>query len=85
MRVTLRTDQGDIRHRPDRGLAPCTVQSFLFLLHKKYFDGTDCHRLTAYQTPPAALSVLQCGDPLGTGWGDPGYSFIDELGLGQGP
>lgn len=23
--------------------------------------------------------MLQCGDPLGTGWGDPGYAFKDEL------
>lgn len=83
MRVTLRTNQGDIRLELDRALAPCTVQSFLFLLHQKYFDGTSCHRLTAYQTPPAALSVLQCGDPLGTGWGDPGYSFADELASAQ--
>ena len=63
----------------DRALAPCTVQNFAFLTHRKYFDDTICHRLTAYRTPPAALSVLQCGDPLGSGWGDPGYSFKDEL------
>ncbi|GAB3755413.1 peptidylprolyl isomerase [Microlunatus parietis] len=79
IRVTLRTEHGDVRLELDRSLAPCTVQSFLFLLHQKYFDQTSCHRLTAYHTPPAALSVLQCGDPLGTGWGDPGYSFADEL------
>ena len=77
--VTLRTNHGDIPLVLDRDLAPCTVQSFLFLTHRKYFDDTACHRLTAYQTPPYALSVLQCGDPLGTGWGDPGYSFKDEL------
>jgi peptidyl-prolyl cis-trans isomerase B (cyclophilin B) len=73
--VTLRTNHGDIPLELDRALAPCTVQSFAFLVHQKYFDDTDCHRLTAYQTPPFALSVLQCGDPLGTGWGDPGYAF----------
>ncbi|MGD7789669.1 peptidylprolyl isomerase [Propionibacteriaceae bacterium Y1700] len=78
-KVTLETSQGDIPIVLERALAPCTVQSFLHLVRKNYFDGTDCHRLTAYQTPPAALSVLQCGDPLGTGWGDPGYSFADEL------
>ena len=81
--VTLRTNHGDIPLVLDRALAPCTVQSFLFLTHQKYFDGTSCHRLTAYQTPPFALSVLQCGDPLGTGWGDPGYSFTDELASAQ--
>jgi peptidyl-prolyl cis-trans isomerase B (cyclophilin B) len=79
VRITLRTNHGDIPIVLDRALAPCTVQSFTFLTRRKYFDATDCHRLTAYHTPPAALSVLQCGDPLGTGWGDPGYSFGDEL------
>ena len=77
--VTLQTNRGDIPLVLDRALAPCTVQNFVFLTHRKYFDDTTCHRLTAYQTPPFALSVLQCGDPLGSGWGDPGYSFKDEL------
>ncbi|MDT0212830.1 peptidylprolyl isomerase [Rothia sp. ARF10] len=75
----LRTSQGDIPVVLERAKAPCTVLSFEFLTRKKYFDRTDCHRLTAYTTPPAALSVLQCGDPLGSGWGDPGYAFADEL------
>jgi len=77
--VTLQTNRGDIPLVLDRAAAPCTVQSFTFLTRKKYFDDTICHRLTSYTTPPAALSVLQCGDPLGTGWGDPGYSFKYEL------
>jgi peptidyl-prolyl cis-trans isomerase B (cyclophilin B) len=83
VQVTLKTNHGDIPMVLDRELAPCTVQSFAFLTRKQYFDDTICHRLTAYQTPPFALSVLQCGDPLGTGWGDPGYSFRDELDSAQ--
>jgi peptidyl-prolyl cis-trans isomerase B (cyclophilin B) len=79
-KVTLKTNQGDIPLVLDRAKAPCAVRSFTHLAHRKYYDNTDCHRLTAYQTAPFALSVLQCGDPLGTGWGDPGYSFKDELG-----
>ncbi|NNG40947.1 peptidylprolyl isomerase [Flexivirga sp. ID2601S] len=78
--LTLKTNRGDIPLVLDRSAAPCAVRSMTFLAHQKYYDGTRCHRLTAYQTPPYALSVLQCGDPLGTGWGDPGYSFKDELG-----
>ena len=77
--VVLETNHGDIPVVLERAKAPCTVLSFEYLTRAKYFDGTNCHRLTAYTTPPAALSVLQCGDPLGTGWGDPGYSFKDEL------
>ena len=59
------------------------MSSFLSLTRQKFIDGTTCHRLTAHQTPPPTLSVLQCGDPLGTGWGDPGYSFADELDTAQ--
>lgn len=77
--VVLQTNHGDIPVVLEREKAPCTVLSFEYLTRAKYFDGTNCHRLTAYTTPPAALSVLQCGDPLGTGWGDPGYAFKDEL------
>lgn len=79
IRLTLRTNQGDIPMELDRAAAPCAVRSMVYLAHQKYYDGTKCHRLTAYHTPPYALSVLQCGDPLGTGWGDPGYWFKDEL------
>ncbi|KGN37881.1 peptidylprolyl isomerase [Knoellia subterranea] len=81
--VMLATNHGDIPIVLERDKAPCTVLNFEFLTRAKYFDGTNCHRLTAYTTPPAALSVLQCGDPLGTGWGDPGYSFKDELDSAQ--
>ena len=77
--VVLKTNHGDIPVVLDKAGAPCTVASFLYLTRQKYYDGTNCHRLTAFHTPPYALSVLQCGDPLGTGWGDPGYWFKDEL------
>ncbi len=54
--------------------APCTVNSFVHLADAKYFDDTKCHRLTKSST----LSVLQCGDPSGSGSGGPGYEFADE-------
>jgi peptidyl-prolyl cis-trans isomerase B (cyclophilin B) len=73
--VTLTTGQGEIPLALDRAKAPCTVQSMEFLVKKKFFDGTVCHRLTA----SAGLKVLQCGDPEGTGAGGPGYSIPDEL------
>lgn len=78
-KATLKTNHGDIPLVLDRAKAPCAVRSLTHLIRQKYYDDTDCHRLTAYHTPPYALSVLQCGDPLGTGWGDPGYAFKDEL------
>lgn len=73
--ATFITNRGLIPMLLDRAEAPCTVQSFLHLLRSRFYNDTICHRLTTYPT----LSVLQCGDPSGTGEGGPGYSFKDEL------
>jgi peptidyl-prolyl cis-trans isomerase B (cyclophilin B) len=72
--MTLNTSQGAIAVKLDATKAPCTVQSFAYLLGKKFLDGTYCHRLVA----GASLSVLQCGDPSGTGQGGPTYQVKDE-------
>jgi peptidyl-prolyl cis-trans isomerase B (cyclophilin B) len=50
--------------------APQTVASFLFLAEEGYWDDSPCHRLVT-----SVIFVLQCGDPTGTGTGDPGYGF----------
>ncbi|HEY0454620.1 peptidylprolyl isomerase [Actinophytocola sp.] len=75
VKVTLKTNQGQIPLTLDRAKAPCTVQSMEHLVKEKFFDSTTCHRLTA----SAGLKVLQCGDPKGDGTGGPGYSIPDEL------
>jgi peptidyl-prolyl cis-trans isomerase B (cyclophilin B) len=75
--VTLHTSAGDIPLTLDRAEAPCTVQSVLHLVTKKYFDNTPCHRITDYPKPNP-LFVLQCGDPTGAGTGGPGYTIPDE-------
>ena len=54
--------------------APKTVGSFAFLAGEGYFDGSFCHRMTQTE----GLTVLQCGDPTGSGSGGPGYRFPDE-------
>lgn len=72
--ATIATNAGDLKVSLDAGRAPCTVNSFLSLTDQKYFDDTDCHRLTT-----EGIFVLQCGDPTGTGSGGPGYSFADEV------
>lgn len=72
--VTLETSAGTIPLTLDRGLAPCTVTSFVSLAQQGYYADTPCHRLTTGR----GLEVLQCGDPSGTGSGGPGYSFADE-------
>lgn len=77
--VDLEFAGGPVVLELDRALAPCTVNSFVNLAEQGYFDDTECHRLTTY----AALSVLQCGDPSGTGSGGPGYAFADEYPAGE--
>ena len=62
----------ELHARPGRG--PVRGRELRLAGQQKYFDATPCHRLTS-----GALSVLQCGDPTGTGSGGPGYSFADEL------
>jgi len=74
--VTIKTSIGDLHAALDTEATPCTVNSFRSLASQGYFDGTTCHRLTM---PTSGISVLQCGDPSGTGGGGPGYSFKDEL------
>lgn len=56
---------------PDK--APITVNSFVFLACKGYFNGVTFHRVIDG-------FMAQGGDPTGTGGGGPGYSFEDEFG-----
>jgi peptidyl-prolyl cis-trans isomerase B (cyclophilin B) len=71
--MDLQTTCGDIPISMDAAKTPRTVNSFNFLLNKGYLDHTKCHRLTTM-----GIYVLQCGDPQGTGMGDPGYTIPDE-------
>jgi peptidyl-prolyl cis-trans isomerase B (cyclophilin B) len=72
--ATIALGQGPVTIELDRATTPCTVGSFVHLAEAGYFDNTPCHRLTGSST----LSVLQCGDPSGTGSGGPGYTYADE-------
>lgn len=74
VKVSLKTNQGDVPLTLDRAAAPCTVQSIEHLVRSQYYDNTPCHRLTA----SSGLKVLQCGDPTGQGTGGPGYTINDE-------
>ncbi len=79
--VNIVTDRGKIGLRLANNESPCTVHSFVSLVQQKFFDDTQCHRLT---TSPG-LSVLQCGDARGDGTGGPGYQFADEYPVDQYP
>lgn len=54
---------------PDK--APKTVNSFIFLSCKGYFEGVTFHRVLEG-------FMAQGGDPTGTGGGGPGYQFENE-------
>ena len=71
--ATIHTNRGDVVIDLLNSKATCTVNSFVYLAAKKYFNSTHCHRLTTIDP-----FVLQCGDPTGTGSGGPGYKFANE-------
>ena len=77
--LTLDTSIGAIPLVLDRTQAPCTVNSFVDLSKRGFYNGTSCHRLS---TDPGG-QLYQCGDPTGTGAGGPGYTFADEYPVPQ--
>jgi cyclophilin family peptidyl-prolyl cis-trans isomerase len=70
--ATIDTSCGKISVDLDPKAAPKTVNSFVFLADKKFFDGLTWHRVVKD-------FVIQGGDPQGSGSGGPGYEFEDEL------
>jgi peptidyl-prolyl cis-trans isomerase B (cyclophilin B) len=81
LKVTLTTDQGSIPIVVDRADAPCNVAAVVSLAEHGYYDDTPCHRMT----DTADLKVIQCGDPTGTGIGNPGWTSPDEPPTGLRP
>lgn len=71
--VTIEMDNGDIMKAelyPE--IAPNTVNNFLSLVKKGFYDGLIFHRVIRG-------FMLQGGDPDGTGMGGPGYSIKGEF------
>ena len=68
--AVVATSCGSFEIALDAQRAPKTVNSFVFLSEKGFYDGLSFHRV-------APGFVIQGGDPLGTGTGGPGYS-VDE-------
>ena len=71
-RVTLKTNYGEIQFETYDADAPKTVENFITLANKKFYDNLTFHRI-------AKGFVIQGGDPSGNGTGGPGYTFEDEL------
>ena len=70
--ATIKTAKGDIVLELFADKAPLTVNSFVFLARRGWFDGVTFHRVIAG-------FVAQAGDPSGTGLGGPGYIFRNEI------
>ena len=69
------TSMGNFRIELYSDLAPNTVNNFITLAKKSFYDGVIFHR---------AIDgfMIQGGDPTGTGMGGPGYHIPDEFGEG---
>ena len=71
--VTIEMENGDVMKAelyPE--IAPNTVNNFISLIKKGYYDGVIFHRVI-----PGFM--IQGGDPDGTGMGGPGYSIKGEF------
>jgi cyclophilin family peptidyl-prolyl cis-trans isomerase/HEAT repeat protein len=70
--VYLETDRGTIQIEMAMLDAPLTVDNFVTLARKGYFNGLSIHRVVPD-------FVIQSGDPRGDGEGGPGYTIRDEF------
>ena len=71
--VKIEMENGDVmRAELYPEIAPETVQNFVTLVEKGFYDGTIFHRVI-----PGFM--IQGGDPTGTGTGGPGYSIKGEF------
>lgn len=71
IKITIKTDKGDIDITVYAGDTPVTAASFLNLASRGFYDGITFHRVIPN-------FMIQGGDPTGTGSGGPGYKFEDE-------
>lgn len=71
-RITLKTSMGDIQFETYDNDAPKTVENFISLAQKGFYNNVIFHRVIKG-------FMIQGGDPTGTGMGGPGYKFADEL------
>lgn len=70
--ATIKTTKGDIELTLYPKDAPKTVENFVKLAKKGFYNGIIFHRVIKD-------FMIQGGDPTGTGTGGPGYKFADEL------
>lgn len=67
----IKTSEGDMTFSLNATQTPITVNNFVELSRKKFYDNTIFHRVIRN-------FMIQGGDPKGDGTGGPGYQFDDE-------
>jgi peptidyl-prolyl cis-trans isomerase B (cyclophilin B) len=70
--ATIETEKGNLVLELFAKDVPNTVSNFVYLATKGFYDGTTFHRVIPD-------FMVQGGDPTGTGTGDPGYKFANEI------
>ena len=70
--VKIITNMGEIKIQTYDDDAPKTVENFITLIEKVFYNNLTFHRVVKG-------FVIQGGDPNGNGTGGPGYKFEDEL------
>lgn len=70
--VTMETTAGVIKAELYPEIAPNTVNNFISLIQKGFYDGLTFHRVIEN-------FMIQGGDPDGNGTGGPGYSIKGEF------
>ena len=71
-RAVVETENGSFVIELFPEIAPMAVNSFIYLAENGWFDGITFHRVIEG-------FVAQTGDPTGTGIGNPGYRFSNEV------
>ncbi|HQZ94818.1 MAG TPA: peptidylprolyl isomerase [Pyrinomonadaceae bacterium] len=74
--AVFQTSKGNFSISLNGGDAPLTVDNFIQLARRGYFNGAEVHRVVAN-------FVMQDGDPTGTGSGGPGLSIRCEINMAE--
>ena len=69
--VSIKTEKGTFRIELFPQEAPLTVKNFITLARKGFYNNLSFHRVVPD-------FVIQGGDPIGDGWGGPGYVIPSE-------
>lgn len=70
--ATIQTNRGTIKCQLHDDKTPKTVDNFVKLAEKGFYNGLKFHRVISD-------FMIQTGCPKGTGTGGPGYQFADEF------